>query len=551
MIIMHMMQLHNITIILYNCGTILSYCSVITYAYCLRLLDNITTNRYFSIIDQTILQNTGDAIMAAIYNRRSFLQSAGGALSASLLTGCATEKEPLPEKKPNFVFILVDDLGWMDLGCYGSSLYDTPNVDRLASQGMRFTDAYAACPVCSPTRASIMTGKYPARVGITDWIPGYVTFRKDEKFKLDTPEDRHELPFEEVTIAEVLKDSGYATLFAGKWHLGKEPYLPDRQGFVENIGGNATGQPKGGYFSPYDNPQLTDGPEGEYLTDRLGDESLKFIESNTENPFLLYLSFYTVHTPIQSKDDYRKDYEEKIAALPEPYGPRFIPEGEVSKVRQFQDDPGYAGMIRSMDENVGRVLDKINELNLDDTTIVIFMSDNGGLSTVPWEGPTSNVPLRAGKGWLYEGGIRTPMIVKWPGVVKPGSISDTPVTSTDFYPTMLEMAGLGLRPEQHADGVSMTPLLKGTGTLDRDAIFWHFPHYHGSGSKPGGAVRSGDYKLIEFFENNRIELYNLKDDISERSNLADTLPDKKNELYSLLINWREETGAKMPTLSKE
>ena len=447
-------------------------------------------------------------------------------------------------RQPNFVFILVDDLGWMDTGCYGSPLYDTPNIDRLAREGMRFTDAYAACPVCSPTRASIMTGKYPARVGITDWIPGFKTSNTDVD-PLLTPEDRHELPFEEVTVAEALKSAGYATFFAGKWHLGTEPFLPDRQGFDTNVGGNHTGQPKGGYFSPYDNPQLPDGSEGEYLTDRLGDECLSFLETRDEVPFLLYLSFYTVHTPIQPKEEYRAEYEGKLADMAASDSPRFGSEGGM-RVRLMQDDPSYAGMVKSMDENVGRLLDALDRLGLADDTVVIFMSDNGGLSTVPWEAPTSNVPLRAGKGWLYEGGIREPMIVRWPGRVRPGTICDTPVTSTDFYPTMLEMAGLPPRPEQHADGVSLVPLLTGDGGIEREAIYWHFPHYHGSGSKPGGAVRAGDWKLIEFFEDGRLELYNLGEDLSETRNLAGSHPEKAIELKELLDSWRTEVGAKMP-----
>lgn len=475
-------------------------------------------------------------------SRRSFLRTgAGTALSfAALANGCGKKLPP----QPNFVFVLVDDLGWMDTGCYGSTFYETPNVDRLAGEGMRFTDAYAACPVCSPTRASIMTGKYPARVGITDWIPGYKTHNKDPEI-LDTPEDLHQLPHEEVTIAEAMKEVGYTTFFAGKWHLGGEGYLPDSQGFDINLGGNHTGQPYGGYFSPYSNPQLADGPEGEYLTDRLGDESVAFLESHAGSPFFLYLSFYTVHTPIQPKENLQHRFADKLAAMDNPPETAFGEEGE-SMVRLTQDDPDYAAMVRSMDENLGKVLNALDRLEQTDNTVVIFMSDNGGLSTVPWEAPTSNVPLRAGKGWLYEGGIREPMIVRWPGVVKPGSTCSEPVTSTDFYPTILEMAGLPLRREQHADGLSLMPLLKGKKSLDREAIYWHFPHYHGSRSKPGGAIRAGDWKLIEFFEDDRLELYNLKDDIGERRNLAQERSEKAFELHDMMTAWRDEVGAKMP-----
>jgi len=410
--------------------------------------------------------------MNGIMTRRYFMKAAAGSLAAALpLSACGTKERP--RRRPNFVFFLVDDLGWKDLVCFGSPFYETPNVDRLARSGMKFTDAYAACPVCSPTRASIMTGKYPARVGITDWIPGFVEANDKLNLPLNTPQDGYELPLAEVTVAEALKEAGYATFFAGKWHLGREPYHPDKQGFDTNIGGNHTGQPRGGYFSPYDNPQLPDGPEGEYLTDRLTAESLAFLDGTGGAPFLLYLSFYTVHTPIQSKKDYEAKYERKRDDLPAHDGPRFTKERE-SRVRMVQDDPAYAGMVQSMDESVGRILDKLEELGVADDTVVIFMSDNGGLSTVPWEAPTSNVPLRAGKGWLYEGGIRTPMIVRWPGVTEPGSVCGEPVTSTDFYPTMLEMAGLPSRPGQHADGVSRerfeTGRRRARGRLEADRV---------------------------------------------------------------------------------
>jgi len=481
--------------------------------------------------------------MKTTCSRREFFRKTAGGAAACAFAGKAlasTRRGAVP----NFVFILVDDLGWRDLGCYGSTFYETPNVDRLAAGGMKFTDAYAACPVCSPTRASIMTGKYPARVGITDWIPGFKTGNKDPEV-LNTPEDLHYLPYEETTLAEAFKEAGYDTFFAGKWHLGEKPYHPDRHGFDINLGGNHMGQPKGGYFAPYDNPELMDGPDGEYLTDRLGDESVRFLGSREGDPFLLYLSFYTVHTPIQPRKDHEEKYKKKLAGRPDLTGTQFYVEGE-SKVRLTQDNPAYAAMVQSMDENVGKVLDALDDLGIADDTVVIFMSDNGGLSTVPRAGPTSNLPLRAGKGWLYEGGIREPMIVRWPGVTEPGGTCGVPVTSTDFYPTMLEMAGLPLRPDQHADGVSLAPLLRGEASIDREAVFWHFPHYHGSRSKPGGAVRAGDFKLIEFFEGNRLELYNLKEDIGETKNLVDALPEKVRELKALLDTWRVDVGANLP-----
>jgi arylsulfatase A-like enzyme len=485
-------------------------------------------------------------------NRRAFLKAigaaallgSGGSLKASGLGDGRSRKEP--QKRPNFVFFLIDDLGRQDLGCYGSTFYETPNIDRLAAQGMRFTNAYAACPVCSPTRASIMTGKYPARVGITDWIGAP---QKPTAY-------REYLPLEEVTIAEALKEAGYATGFVGKWHLAtrdedRAKYYPDQQGFDINIGGDHSGSPPT-YFHPYAKGNRTletmpaGGKDGDYLTDRLTDESLRFLEANKDRPFLLYLSHYAVHTPLESKEDLARKYETKAKNVPAPDGPHSKPVYGPYKTRLVQDHAVYAGMIQSVDESVGRVLAKLEELGLERETIVIFMSDNGGLSTVAREGPTCNLPLRAGKGWLYEGGIREPMLIKWPGVVEPGSICHEVVTSTDFYPTMLEMAGLALRPRQHADGVSLAGLLKGTGTLDRRPIYWHYPHYHGSGNRPSGAVRAGDYKLIEWYEDGRVELYNLKDDLGEQDDLAATMPAKADELRRLLHAWRGEVGARMP-----
>jgi len=450
-------------------------------------------------------------------------------------------------RKLNFVFFLIDDLGWTDLGCYGSTFYETPNIDKLASEGMRFTEAYAACPVCSPTRGSIMTGKYPARLGITQWIGG-----PNEP----TPY-RHYLPLEEVTIAEALKQAGYATGFVGKWHLAtndpdRAKYYPDRQGFDVNIGGDYSGAPPT-YFYPYSKRNRTletmppGGAEGEYLTDRLTDESLKFLDANKDRPFLLYLSHYAVHTPTESKQDLTDKYKAKADKLPKPDGPRFAEMYGRYKTRQVQDNPVYAGMVQSVDESVGRVMNKLDELGFADNTAIIFMSDNGGLSTVAREGPTCNLPLRAGKGWLYEGGIREPMIIKWPGVVRPGGVCSEPVTSTDFYPTMLQMAGLPLRPKQHVDGLSMVPLLMRTGKLRREAIYWHYPHYHGSGNKPSGAIRAGDYKLIEWYEDNSIELYNLKEDIGEKNDLAGSMPEKAADLRRLLHQWLKQTKAKVPT----
>jgi arylsulfatase A-like enzyme len=457
-----------------------------------------------------------------------------------------------PARKPNFVFFLIDDMGWTDVGCYGSTFYETPNIDKLASEGMRFTDAYAACPVCSPTRASIMTGKYPARLGITQWIGAR---QKPTRYV-----DRLEL--EELTIAEVLKSNGYATGFVGKWHLAprdsnnRAEFYPDRHGFDVNVAGNHWGAPAT-YFYPYQKGKRTmeamppGGKPGEYLTDRLTEESLKFLEANKDQPFLLYLSHYAVHAPLQSKQNLTDKYKTKAERLPEATSPAFLPEHD-SVTRQVQDRPVYAGMIESVDQSVGRVLNKLDELGVAENTVVIFMSDNGGLSTRPKKKhtSTSNLPLRAGKGWLYEGGIREPMIIKWPGVVKPGSICSEPVISTDFYPTMLDMSSLPLIPEQHVDGMSLLGLLKKQGKLKRKAIYWHYPHYHGSGNRPSGAVRAGDYKLIEWYEDNRIELYNLKDDISEKYDLSIEMPAKAAELRKMLHAWRRVVNAQMPVPNK-
>ncbi len=473
------------------------------------------------------------------HSRRHFLKWLGFGAAAAMLPGSVHGG---PRKRPNFVFFLVDDLGWKDLGCYGSTFYHTPNLDRLAASGMRFTDAYAACPVCSPTRASIMTGKYPARLGITDWIPG----QRPRNRKLLAPPIHNQLALGEVTIAEALKAAGYRTFFAGKWHLGGEGFFPEQQGFDINKGGHHRGSPPAGYYSPYKNPKLKDGPAGEYLTDRLTDESIRFLQAHGKEPFLLYLSFYTVHTPIQACKRHLETFKKKAEALPPMEGPAQIKERDGwTKLRQ--DNPAYASMIHAMDENVGRVLDKLDQLGLTETTVVVFMSDNGGLSTLRRHGyPTSNLPLRAGKGWCYEGGIREPMIVRAPGVTRPGGMCGVPVTSTDFYPTMLELAGLAARPKQHVDGLSLVPLLAGGKTLPRDAIYWHYPHYHGSAWTPGAAVRAGDWKLIEFYDEGTVELYNLGKDIGERRDLARKMPDKKNELLALLHAWQKRVGAKMP-----
>ncbi len=474
-------------------------------------------------------------------NRRRFLSAIGAGAAMAFSGAAARCSRP---KKPNFLFILVDDLGWSDLGCYGSSFYETPNLDRLAAQGMRFTDAYAACPVCSPTRAAIMTGRHPVRVDITDWIPG----RDPKNRKLLGPQDRDELALEETTLAEVLKQAGYKTFFAGKWHLGGVGFYPEDQGFDVNKGGHEKGSPPGGYYVPYKNPKLADGPKGEYLTDRLTDESIAFLKEKSGEPFLLYLSFYTVHTPIQACKRYLDHFRKKAAALPETSSPRERPEHE-GRTRLRQDVPEYATMVRAMDENVGRLLDALDELGLAKETVVIFTSDNGGLSTLRKRGwPTCNLPLRAGKGWCYEGGVRVPLIVRAPGVTRKGTVCAEPVVSMDFFPTMLQLAGLPLQPEKHLDGLSLLPLLRGDKErLPRENLYWHYPHYHGSTWTPGAAIRCRDWKLIEFYDYEKVELYNLKEDPGERHDRAAEMPEKRDELLAKLHKWQKELGAKMPT----
>ncbi|WP_025763738.1 sulfatase [Dyadobacter tibetensis] len=465
-----------------------------------------------------------------------------------LLAACSSAKKNAVSQKPNILFILVDDLGWADIGAYGSSFYETPNIDALAGKGMKFTSAYAACPVCSPTRASILTGKYPARTSTTDWFGAPQPETVQKHWTRDKPllpaSYNEQMALEEETLAEAFKAGGYRTFFAGKWHLGHEGFYPEDQGFEINKGGYWSGSPRGNhYFAPYANPKLPDGPANENLTNRLADETIAFIEGNKDKPFLAYLSFYSVHTPLGAPQNLIDKYTQKKARLG--LEDRWGTQGD-NKVRLSQSLPVYGAMVESMDMAVGKVMNALKEKNLDQNTVIVFMSDNGGLSTSEGH-PTSNLPLKAGKGWLYEGGVREPMLIYWPGVTKPGSVTDQYVVSTDFYPTLLEMAGLPLKPEQHQDGKSMVPLLKGK-KLDRGAVFWHYPHYGNQGGSPGSSVRLGDWKLIQWFEEGRgIELYNLKEDLGENNNLAQANPEKVRELQILLDNWRKETQARYPS----
>lgn len=454
----------------------------------------------------------------------------------------------LSVKRPNILFILLDDFGWKDLSCYGSTFYETPTLDGLARDGVRFTDAYAACPVCSPTRASILSGKYPARIGVTDWIGASA-----KGLLLDAPYVNH-LPLSEVAIPKALKEFGYRTYFVGKWHLGGEEYWPAKHGFDVNIGGSEWGCPIQGYFSPYGLPNLSDGPDGEYLTDRLTDEAIGLLRTNGDVPFFMYFSHYAVHNPLQVPSEYIHKYEQKALHLGLD-GVEALVEGEyfpcehkknlrISR-RTIQSNPVYAGMIENLDQNSGRLLQALDEVGMADNTIIIFTSDNGGLATSEGS-PTCNSPLSEGKGWAYDGGVREPLIVTWPGVTKSGSVCRVPVTSPDFYPTILQMAGLPLMPEQHIDGASLVPLLAGTGEIEREAIFWHYPHYGNQGGTPYSAVRCGDYKLIEFFEDGRLELYNLAEDIGETRNIASSQPHTVSRLSQMLKDWRIEVGARIP-----
>jgi arylsulfatase A-like enzyme len=447
-------------------------------------------------------------------------------------------------EKPNVIFFLADDLGQRDLGCYGSTFYETPNLDRLAKDGAKFTDAYAACPVCSPTRASLLTGQWPQRTGITDYIGAPL---KPELWKRNTPSlpapyaDR--LALDAPTLAKAMKAAGYATFFAGKWHLGPEGFWPENQGFDINMGGIDKGAPYGGkkYFSPYGNPRLTDGPDGEHLPDRLASEAAKFIEANKTRPFFAYFSFYSVHTPLIAREDLKKKYEEKRTrlGLTEKWGRE-----EPRDVRLVQEHAVYAAMVEAMDLAVGKVLAKLDELGLRENTIVIFTGDNGGLSTSEgW--PTSNLPLRGGKGWMYEGGIREPLLVRWPAVVKAGSVVSTPVSSPDFFPTLLEAVGAKPQPGQVLDGTSLLPVFKG-GTLPERALFWHYPHYGNQGGAPGAAIRRGDWKLIEWLEDGRVELFDVAADIGETKDLAVREPRRVAQLRAELHAWQKQVGARFP-----
>ena len=437
----------------------------------------------------------------------------------------------LAEKPLNVVFFLIDDLGWMDIGANGSNYYKTPHIDQLAKEGVRFTNGYAACNVCSPTRAAIMAGKYPARLLLTQWLP---SGRWDaKKNKLQEARYLSNLPLEEFTVAEALREGGYKTAFMGKWHLGPLPYYyPEHQGFDINVAGRDYGAP-GSYWYPFEGSwriPTTDlkvfkespieGKEGDYLTDRLMEEGDKFIREHSEKPFFLMMSLYAVHSPLQGKP-------EKVALY------------EKVPKEQRQGDPRYAAMVETVDDGVGRLMTALRDKEIEENTLVIFTSDNGGMSKA-----TDNSPLRANKGSNYEGGLRVPVIVKWPGVTEPGSISDEPVISTDFYPTILGATGLPKRPLQHVDGVDLSSVLKERSRIDRQSLFWHYPHYNQHPqSFPATVIRKGHWKLIEILDTGELELYNLALDVGEQNNLADVHSGLAQSLLAEMRAWRAEVNA--------
>jgi arylsulfatase A len=430
----------------------------------------------------------------------------------------------LASSRPNFVFLLLDDLGWRDFGCYGNTLHETPQIDALAAEGARFTNAYAACPVCSPTRASILTGKYPARLQLTDWIPGR---RQWPAAKLITPQFRQQLPLEETTIAEALAPLGYRSASIGKWHLGGEGFLPQSQGFSVNVGGDQRGGISS-YFGPFPMPGLENTTKDDYITEQLTLAAERFLDDAApKGPFFLYLPEYTVHIPLNAREALVEKYRRKLP----PGDPR---------------SPIYAAMVESADHVVGRLRAKLAQLGVADRTVFVVTSDNGGLR---YEGAaknwvTDNSPLRAGKGHLYEGGIREPLVVHWPGVTRPGQVIDTPISSVDFLPTLVDIAGG--RPPRNVDGASLQPLLRQGRAPRREALYWHYPHYSNQGGVPSGAIRQGDWKLIEFYEDGRVELYNLRDDPGEKTNVAPQEPARARQMQTKLHDWRIGVQATMP-----
>lgn len=448
-----------------------------------------------------------------------------------LLLFAASRIVSAASEKPNIVFLLVDDLGWGDFGCYGAKFNETPNIDRLAADGMRFTNAYAACTVCSPSRAAILSGRYPARLHLTDWIAGH----NQPNAKLAIPDWKMKLDHERVLLPEALKNGGYSTAFFGKWHLmpngqpDMHEHFPSNHGFDINVGGREWGQPKGPgkYFSPFGMPNLEDGKPGDYLTDKLTDQAISFLDKTRRGtPFLLYFSYYTVHSPLMAPPARVAKYQKKAR--------------DFENTKNELLNPDRAGMVESLDASVGRIVEKLEAMGMAENTVIILTGDNGG------DDQRTTGGLRNFKGWPHEGAVREPLIVKYPGKITKGSVCDEMVIGMDFYPTLLEFAGLNPLPEEHKDGVSITPLLTGVKkSLDRNALYWHYPHYHRT--KPYGAIRAGNWKLIEFFEDERLELFDLKADPNERNDLAGAKPEKAAELLMKLKKWRKDVDAQMPT----
>jgi len=464
---------------------------------------------------------------------------------SSCITTTRTDEDASPPL--NFIFLLVDDWGWLDAGCLGSDLYETPNIDRLAAEGVRFANAYAACTVCSPTRAAVMTGMYPARTRVTDWIPGH----QRAKAQLLVPKWTQHLEHDHVTIAEALRDKGYRTAHIGKWHLTPRstkqavvaPYYPDQHGFDINVAGNQWGAP-GSYHWPFQRRTATPlgmrvanfpagGQRGDYLTDTLTDHAEQILDDFSDRPFLLYFPYYNVHTPIQGRADLTRRYKEKLA------------DGKQRKHR----NAAYAAMVTAVDESVGRLRRKLRELSIADRTVIILTGDNGGLDRGK-RGPTENAPLRAGKGSAYEGGVRVPGFVYWPGGGAAGAVCDEPIISVDFYPTILSLAGVTTPKSvvDKIDGESIVPLLRNPGgRLRRDAIFWHYPHYHPGGASPYSAVRRDKWRLVEFYEDSRVELYDLANDPGETKDVSSEQPAVTDSLHQRLQSWRRSVAAQAPS----
>jgi arylsulfatase A-like enzyme len=421
----------------------------------------------------------------------------------------------------NVVVFLIDDLGSTDLGCYGNTFHETPHLDRLARDGMRMTTGYSACTVCSPTRAALLTGQYPARLHITDWIAGH----KRPYAKLKVPDWRMALPTEMFNLAKGFKEAGYATASVGKWHLGGQDHYPEKVGFDVNLGGTHLGSPPG-YFATEKIPTLTPGKSGEFLTERLTDEAIRFITKHREKPFFIYFPHYAVHTPLGGKPEVIAKYQAKAEKL------------------NFQRNATYAALVESVDDSVGRVRKALDDLKLADRTIILFTSDNGGLLPI-----TTNPPFRVGKGSAYEGGVRVPLLIHWPGTTRPGSISDVAVITMDLLPTLAEACRLTVPKDHVLDGRSLVSVLQGQERPthpDRE-LYWHYPHYHPGGANPYSAIRSGDWRLVEFFETGKVELYNLKEDVSEKVDRASKDSAVANRLKAQLAAWRKEVGAQLPT----